>query len=91
MGLYEQIERELLDQKSLAALIWLIDRGRELEFSANGVACFISRSGSAQYVSLWVDGSEQSFGSVETLLENASIQQKPLLHLWPLIHIETLF
>ena len=91
MGLYEQIERELLVRKSLASLIWLIDRGRELEFTANDVPCFISRSGSSQYVSLWVDGNEQSFESVEVLLENASIQQKPLLHLWPLIHIETLF
>ena len=62
MGLYEQIERELLDEKSLAALIWLIDRGRELEFSANGVACFISRSGSARYVSLWVDGMNRALG-----------------------------
>ena len=91
MELYEQIQRELLDQKSLAAMIWLIDRGRELEFSVNDVPCFISRSGSAQYVSLWVDGNEQSFESVETLLETAVVQQEPLLHLWPVIHIETLF
>lgn len=91
MELHERIVRELLKQKSFAALIWLIEHGRELEFSVDGVPCFISRSGSDQHVSLWVDGNQQAFDSMEQLIENAVIGQNRLLDIWDSIQISTLF
>ena len=91
MELHERIVRELLKQKSFAALIWLIEHGRELEFSVDGVPCFISRSGSDQHVSLWVDGNQQAFDSMEQLIETASIGQNSFMTLWNNIQITTLF
>ena len=91
MELHERIVRELLKQKSFAALIWLIEHGRELEFSVDGVPCFISRSGSDQHVSLWVDGNQQAFDSMEQLIENAVIGQNSFMTLWDNIQITTLF
>lgn len=91
MELHERIVRELLEQKSFAALIWLIEHGRELEFSVDGVPCFISRSDSDQHVSLWVDGNQQAFDSMEQLIENAVIGQNSFMTLWDNIQISTLF
>ena len=91
MDLHDRIVRELLEHKSFAALIWLIERGRELEFSVDGVPCFISRSGSEKVVSLWVDGKQQAFDSIEQLIENAVIGQNRLLDICNTIQISTLF
>ena len=91
MDLHDRIARELLECKSLAALIWLIERGRELEFSADGVPCFISRSGSDQHVSLWVDGNQQAFDSMELLTQKAVIGQNRLADSWDSVQIDTLF
>ena len=91
MELHDRIVRELLEQKSFAALIWLIEHGRELEFSVDGVPCFISRSGSDQHVSLRVDGNQQAFDSMEQLIETASIGQNSFMTLWNNIQINTLF
>lgn len=91
MELHDRIVRELLEQKSFAALIWLIEHGRELEFSVDGVPCFISRSGSDQHVSLRVDGNQQAFDSMEQLIETASIGQNSFMTLWNNIQITTLF
>lgn len=51
--LHDIIAYELLEKKSLSALIYLIDRGREVEFELNKKTYFISCSGSNKYVSLW--------------------------------------
>ena len=91
MDLHDRIVRELLEHKSFAALIWLIECGRELEFSVDGVPCFISRSGSEMSVSLWVDGNQQAFDSMEQLIENAVIGQNRFLDIWDSVQIDTLF
>lgn len=91
MDLHERIVRELLECKSLAALIWLNECGRELEFSVDSVPCFISRSGSERRVSLWVDGNQQAFDSIEQLIEKAVIGQNRLLDIWDSVQINTLF
>ena len=92
MDLHGIIEKEFFGTKSLAALIWLIDMGRELEFEFNGTIYFISRYADAKkYVSLWQDKSEQSFDSVSELIVNATIENHPFLFVWNEAKIQTLF
>ncbi len=89
--LHDRIVEELDRTKSLAALIWLVERGRELEFSVEGKGYFLSRSKAEQYVSLWDSKTEQSFDTVEQLLENAAIGGRPFLDAWKDAKIETIF
>lgn len=91
MGLHDIIANELTEKKSLAALIYLISEGRELEFEAEGRGYFISRHKSKKYVSLWDNHSEQSFDSVEELIENAAIENASFLSMWEKAAIQTLF
>lgn len=46
MDLYELIENELFDKKSISALIWLITHGRELEAKYESHLIFIAFSAS---------------------------------------------
>ena len=89
--LYQCIEKELLEQKSLAALIYLLDNGRELECELNGEIYFITKSNSPKYVSLWHNNTEQSFKSIEELLKKAVLGEEKFLSLWEKMHIVTLF
>ncbi len=91
MDLQDFITEELINKKSLAALIWLIDRGRELEFRLGDELYFLSRSKSSKTVSLWAEQNEQSFDSMEELIQTARIQEKSFCSLWRDIIIETLF
>ena len=91
MDLYDLIIQELEIKKSLAALIYLIERGRELEFTANGIEYFLSRDHAAKYVSLWNKHTEQSFDSIEELIENAIVEDRTFMSVWNTIKIETLF
>ena len=81
----------LFEQKSLDALRYLIDHGRELEFSYAGENYFISRSNAQKYVSLWGNGTQQSFDSVPTLIDNATLQQTPFRTAWMLVVLQYLF
>ncbi len=89
--LHGLIEEELENKKSLAALIWLINQGRELEFRIGTTECFISMDRAEKYVSLWAEGEEQSFDSMEQLIGNATINGKTLMASWDEAVIETLF
>ena len=91
MELHDRIVAELDETKSLAALIWLVDRGREVEFSAEEKGYFLSRSKAEKYVSLWDSKTEQSFDSVEELLEKALVSGLPFLTAWEKARIETIF
>ena len=91
MGVHDLIVKELFETKSLAALIFLVDQGRELEFKVNGKECFISRHGAKQYVSLWVDKNEQSFGSVPELVENAKIENMCFFTAWEQAELEYVY
>lgn len=44
MELHDRIVKELDRTKSLAALIWLVQQGREVEFTVEGKGYFFSRS-----------------------------------------------
>lgn len=91
MELHDKICAELFEYKSLASLIFLIDSGRELEFTVCGKEYFISRSNSEKYVSLWGDSNEQSFDSVYELISHAMISDKPFMDVWNDVELTTLF
>ena len=91
MNLHDIIVEELTKKKSLAALIYLIDSGRELEFEVNEKAYFISCDNAEKYVSLWENELEQSFDSVCELIENATIDNHKFLFVWDNAEIKTLF
>ena len=91
MCLHDRIVGELIEKRSLAALIFLLDRGRELEIEVNGKEYFISCDNAEKYVSIWQGKSEQSFDSVCELIENAKIENQPFLSLWEKVRIKTLF
>ena len=89
--LHDRIVQELVEEKSLAALIYLICHGRELELEFGGKLYFISRDRSERYASLWDGHNEQSFDSVDALIENAKLEDKTFLSAWKLAKIQTLF
>lgn len=91
MCLHDLIVDELIKNKSLAALIYLIDKGRELELTINSQDYFISRDKAQKYVSLWEGKNEQSFESTERLIENAIILNDSFLHYWNSVQIKALF
>ncbi len=91
MELHDKICAELFEYKSLAALIFLIDSGRELEFTAYGKEYFLSRSNSEKYVSLWENSNKQSFDSVYELISHATVSDKPFIDAWDDVKLTTLF
>ena len=50
---HEDMVKALLDEKSLAALIYLLDVGRELEFKVKDTVYFVSKDKAQKYVSIW--------------------------------------
>ncbi len=91
MCLHDRIVKELVERKSLAALIYLISHGRELEFTIEGKEYFISCNKSKKYVSLWNNQNEQSFNSIDELIENVMIENNTFLSVWERTKIQTLF
>jgi hypothetical protein len=91
MCLHDIIVEELTDKKSLAALIYLVSHGRELEFEIDGKEYFISCDKAKKYVSLWNNQNEQSFTSIEELIGNSTIENSSFLLLWEKATIQTLF
>ena len=91
MDAHDLIVNELFENKSLSALIFLIDCGRELEFKVNEKEYFISCDTSKKYVSLWVNKNEQSFDSVLELIENATIENMCFLTAWKQAELEYLY
>ena len=90
-GLYGHLERELLEGHSLAALAALIQGGRELEFSLDGRAYFLSRHGSARDVSLWEGRRESAYDDIWQLLSQARLGAEPLSDCWDRVTFDTLF
>lgn len=92
MCLHDLIVEEFEQTKSLSALIYLVEHGREIEFSFEGRRYFLSRSNSQKRVSLWNNQEEQSFDNIEQLIEKAMIfNDVVLLDVLPQIQVETIF
>ncbi len=91
MDLYELIENELFDKKSISALIWLIANGRELEAKYEGHSIFISSSNLKNKASILVDKKEYRFDSIEILLQTAKIDENRLIDVWNDVDFEYLY
>lgn len=89
--LHDIIAYELLEKKSLSALIYLIDRGREVEFELNKKTYFISCSGSNKYVSLWNNQIQQILDSISDLMEYSTIENQSFISLWNKVEIISIF
>ena len=89
--MHDLIVDELYDKKSIAAFIWLISHGRELEMSYEGQSFFITSDGSKDNVSMWIDKKEYSFTSVEDMLQLGEIMEHKLIDIWNDIKLGTLF
>lgn len=89
--MHDLIVDELYDKKSIAAFIWLISQGRELEMSYEGQSFFITSDGSKDKVSMWIDKKEYSFTSVEDMLQLGEIMGHKLIDIWTDIQLGTLF
>lgn len=88
---YEEMETALLEEKSLAALVELIERGRELEFVFGGHTYFISKDKAEKNVSLWKGEEEQSFDHMYDLIEYGQVEGKPFFQVFRECEISTLF
>ena len=92
MCLHDLIVKEFERTKSLSSLIYLIEHGREIEFSFEGRNFFLSCRHSQKNVSLWFNKKEQIFDSIEQLIEKATIiNGSTLLDVLPQIQLETIF
>lgn len=91
MDIHDKMVEELFKTKSLNALIYLIEHGRELEFKYNDIECFISKDHSSGFVSIWVDKKEQAFDSIEELIANAEIDNALFEDIWRDITLGVLF
>lgn len=88
---YDEMEMALLEERSLAALVYLIDRGRELEFAFGGHTYFISKDKAEKYVSLWKKEEEQSFDHMYDLIEHGRVAGEPFFKVFRDSEICTLF
>ena len=88
---YDEMVTALLEEKSLKALVYLIDNGRELEFDACGNTYFISKDKAAKYVSLWKAEQEQSFDHMYDLIEHGNVEGQPFFKVFKESEICTLF
>ncbi len=79
---HDLVEREFEEKKSLAAMIYLLEKGREIEFEFDGEVYFMSCDRAQKYVSLWKKQTEQSFDCVEDLIENALVGPATFLAAW---------
>ena len=82
MNMHDKMAKELFDNKSLKALSYLIEHGRELEFEYDKKICFLSKDNSSGFVSIWVEKKEQYFDSMEQLIEKAEINNVSFEEIW---------
>ena len=91
MNLHEKMVKELYDNKSLNAFIYLLEHGRELEFEYNNKECFISRDNSKRFVSVWINKKEQAFNTIEDLIKKAKIDGVFFEDVWKVIKLGILY
>ena len=88
---HEDMVKALLDEKSLAALIYLLDAGRELEFKVKDTVYFVSKDKAQKYVSIWKGQEEQSFDHAYDLIEHAIVEGSQFYSIWKEVEITALF
>jgi len=88
---HDEMVTALMEEKSLKALVYLIDHGRELEFMSGEHTYFISKSNAEKYVSLWKKEHEQSFDHMYDLIEHGEVEGQPFFKVFKESEISTLF
>ena len=82
---------DLYERRSPEALAFLIEQGRELEFSFRGKAYFLSLFHAEKYVSLWCGDNQQSFDSMAELFARATLDGVPFSAAWQEAQLDYLF
>lgn len=80
----------LFHHHALDALCYLIEQGRELEFTYQDQAYFLSTSQSTGYVSLWQGKKEDAYSSMDCFLQTALLQDTPFLVAWADVELQYL-
>ncbi len=94
---YEIIEKELLEQHSLAAFIFFISRGHELNFNYNNISYSLTwtNNPSEQKSKILLSSSKQDetkkFNNIFDFIENGIIDGTPFLESWKDWILEYLF
>lgn len=83
--------RDLRVHNSLDALAFLLEQGRELEFTFQEKSYFLSLFHSQKHVSLWCCGTEQPFENFKDLTVQATLDGIPFLTAWEQVHLDYLF
>jgi hypothetical protein len=88
--LYEMIVNEL-NNKSIAALLFLLDNGRELSFEYNNTRYAITWNGEKLYLDNENHNDLQKFDDTWNFIENALLQEKTFIEVWEDIKLINLF
>ena len=81
MNIQDKMVKELFENKSIKALKYLVECGRELEFNYNNKDGFISRDNSNSFVSV----------CIEELIEKAKIDNILFKDAWKEIVLDVLY
>ena len=72
-------------EKAIDTLYMITEAGLDFDFDFEGRSYRISKNQSSDYISLWEDGAEQAFSSLEALTQGSEIAGKPFLKvIWDL-------
>lgn len=83
LKLHDLIVEELSNKKSIAALIFLINAGRELEFSFDGIEFFISGHTKGQGIELAQSNHAEHFEDMHKLICCSTLASVPFIDAWP--------
>jgi len=89
--LYEIIVNELYNSKTISALLFLIDNGRELSFLYNDIEYSITWKDKLLYLDNEKHDNLQMFDNAWELIENSKIEKYKFLEVWNDIKLLTLF
>lgn len=88
--LYEMIRTELWDKHSISALVFMLDTGREINFSFKEL-----KGGAFRNEGKWLltleNQDTQEFKTSWSLLNSGTIQGKKFFDVWSEIELEVLF
>ena len=91
MELHQRHTDALFATKSLDALVFLIDAGRELEFTFGGQAYFLSGCDTGGYICLYCGAHVQRFDTMQELIRNAVLLDQPFSQAWYQAELQYLF
>ena len=89
--LYDIIVNELYNHKTIAALLFLLDNGRELSFLYKDIEYSITWKNKLLYLDNENHDNVQIFSNSWELVENSKIEKYKFLEVWNEIKLLTLF